>query len=333
MREPLDRRCELLDLLPVVELVERFRNEGLQPVQLLGVERLFDVVVSALPHGLHGRIDGRLSGDDDALGRDAARLHLLEQREPIKLGHHQVGERDTERVAREAVHRFLPVESDLDLVPLVRQNRAQSLRYGAIVIGNQDLRLLHEGMFGLARRSTAGRRSSIDRSRGVMRMPCSSAAATRSESGGGGTRVAPVMRRKIPSSTTISHAAPSSERTAASTLRATAARAMSGGAAVAAFPSDRSMTRSPDPARTASSRANRVTTAAMSTRPGSGRTNANSASVAAAAVSKFVAAVAANGAIADASAPRADRLRTTSRLTATAFRAFLRSWATTFASD
>src|SRR4029434_3384461 len=152
---------------------------------------------------------------------------------------------DTERVAREAVHRCLPVERDLDLVPLVGQDRAKSLGYGAIVVGNQDLRLLHEGAFGLARWSSAGKRSSIDRSRGVMRMPCSSAAATRSESGGGGTRVAPVTRRKIPSSTAISHAAPSSPSTAASTLRATAVRTMSDGAEVAARPSDRSMTCNP----------------------------------------------------------------------------------------
>src|SRR4051794_1493069 len=86
MGESLDRRGELLDLLAVVKLVERLRNERLQPVQLLGVERLLYVVVGALPHGLHGRIDGRLPGDDDALSRDARVCISLSSASPSSLG-------------------------------------------------------------------------------------------------------------------------------------------------------------------------------------------------------------------------------------------------------
>src|SRR5688572_24314319 len=42
------------------ELVDRLRDESLQAVELFTVERLFDVVVRALPHRLHGGIDRRL---------------------------------------------------------------------------------------------------------------------------------------------------------------------------------------------------------------------------------------------------------------------------------
>ena len=285
MREPLDGRRELLDLLPIVELVERLRNQGLEPVQLLGVERLLDVVVRALPHRLHRRVHRCLSGDDDALGTDAARLHLLQKREAVELRHHQVGERDAERVAREAVDGLLAIERDFDLVSLVGENGAQPFRDRAVVIGNQDLGLLHAGADGVARTPTLGNRTSRTLPCDANRTPYPAATATSAGSGGGRTGDALVTRRKISPPTVVSHAIASLVSKALSTLRATTARTTSRGTDVRPLPSVRSATVSRDPLRRPMSRARRSVIPATSGSPGSGRANARSASIAPAATS------------------------------------------------
>jgi hypothetical protein len=127
------------------ELVDRFRNQCLQPVELLAVQRLLDVVVRALTHGLHGRIDRRLAGDDDALGVDFALLHLLQQRKAIELRHLEIGEDDPVGVVGQPFQRLLAIDGDIDGVPLVGKDRAQPIGDRTLIVGDQYLGLLFGG--------------------------------------------------------------------------------------------------------------------------------------------------------------------------------------------
>src|SRR5256885_13036223 len=72
-------------LLLNIELVQRLRDQRLQSIELVGSERLLDVVVRAFTHCLHRRVDCRLSGDDDALGRDLALLKLRSEEHTSEL--------------------------------------------------------------------------------------------------------------------------------------------------------------------------------------------------------------------------------------------------------
>src|SRR6185312_1111106 len=114
-------------------------DERLEAIELFGSERLLDVVVRALPHGLDRGIDRRLPRDDDALARYLARLHLLEQREAIEFRHLEVGEDDAERSLEEVLERFLSVRRDLNRIAFLLEYRAEALGDAALVVGDENL--------------------------------------------------------------------------------------------------------------------------------------------------------------------------------------------------
>ena len=143
MRESLELGRELAVLLLDLVLVERLGDQRLEPIELLGVERLLDVVVRALLHRLHGGVDRRLPGDDDALRRDLALLQLAQQREPVELGHLEVGEHDAVPLRGERVERLLTVRDDLDVVAGVLEDGAQTGRDRGFVVRDENLCLLH----------------------------------------------------------------------------------------------------------------------------------------------------------------------------------------------
>ena len=64
--------------------------------KFLGGERLLEVVESAKPHGLHGRLHRAVGGHDDNLLVRPLLLEFVEERQAILAGHAQVGEDDVE---------------------------------------------------------------------------------------------------------------------------------------------------------------------------------------------------------------------------------------------
>jgi hypothetical protein len=141
--ESLQLRGELAILLPDLVLVERLGDERLEAVQLLGVERLLDVVVGALLHRLYGGIHRGLTGDDDALGGNLPLLQLAQQREAVEPRHLQVGEYDAVPVHGELVERLLAVGDDLDAVARVLEDRAEASGDRGFVVRDENLCLLH----------------------------------------------------------------------------------------------------------------------------------------------------------------------------------------------
>ena len=65
-------------------------------LQLVGREGLADVVVRPLLHGLDGRFDGGMAGDDDDFRGNAGRLDLPEDLQAADARHHQVDQHDVE---------------------------------------------------------------------------------------------------------------------------------------------------------------------------------------------------------------------------------------------
>src|SRR6185436_15332313 len=117
--ESLELRRQLAILLLDGELLEGLRDERLQSIQLVRGKRLLDVVVSTLAHCLHRRIDRRLAGDDDALGRNGPLLQLLQQGEAIHLRHLQIGENDAERLGAKLVEGLLAIDGNGYFISLV----------------------------------------------------------------------------------------------------------------------------------------------------------------------------------------------------------------------
>ena len=64
-------------------------HEQLQAVQIDG---LGDVVVGPAPHGLHGHLDGAMTGDQNHGGVGVVFLDVAQQVEPTDPAHHHVGD-------------------------------------------------------------------------------------------------------------------------------------------------------------------------------------------------------------------------------------------------
>ena len=142
MRQSLELRRQLAIFLLDVELVERLGNERFESIELVGSERLLDVIVRAFTHCLHCRINRCLPGDDYALGWNRAVLQLLQQRQPVHLRHLEVGEHHAERFGAELVESLLTINCNCNLVSLIAQYRAQPFRDGTVVVRNEYLGVL-----------------------------------------------------------------------------------------------------------------------------------------------------------------------------------------------
>src|SRR5688500_6292045 len=97
MRQSLELGRQLAVSLLHVELLDCLRNQSLEAIELLGVERFLDVVVGTLAHRLYGRVDRSLPRHDDAFRRDRQALELLEKSKAVELRHLEVSEDNAER--------------------------------------------------------------------------------------------------------------------------------------------------------------------------------------------------------------------------------------------
>jgi hypothetical protein len=65
-------------------------------------------------------------------------LELLEEREPVNLGHFEIGEDNAKTLCAKLVESFLPVDRNRNFVAFVTQNRAETLRDGTVVVSDQN---------------------------------------------------------------------------------------------------------------------------------------------------------------------------------------------------
>src|ERR1700737_665928 len=143
VRQPLELGGQLAVFLLYVELLQRFRNERLESIQLVRGVRLFDVIVGTFAHGLDCGVHGRLAGDDDALGGNRPKLQLFQQRQAIDLWHLEIGQNDAKTLGTELIEGLLPIERNRDFVAFIPQNRAQPFCYGTVVVSDQNFCVLH----------------------------------------------------------------------------------------------------------------------------------------------------------------------------------------------
>jgi hypothetical protein len=150
MRHALELGRQLAILLLDVELLDRLGQQRLEAIELVGRQRLLDIVVCALAHRVDGRFDRAGAGDDDAFRREILLLHFLEETQPVELWHLQVGEDDAIPLGAELLERFLAVIGHVDLVALVGKYGAQAGRDRRLVVSDQDLCrvLLHASSVG-----------------------------------------------------------------------------------------------------------------------------------------------------------------------------------------
>ena len=91
-------------------------------LQLIGRERLAEVVGGALLHGLDGRVHGGMAGDDDHFGGDPGRLDLAEDLHAVDARHLQVQEDHVEVAGEGRLEAGLRVLAALHLVPVRAEN-------------------------------------------------------------------------------------------------------------------------------------------------------------------------------------------------------------------
>ncbi len=136
---------QLLFEVPVfgfdVARAERARD---QHVEVIEVHGLGQEVVSPLLHGLDGRFDAAVGGQQDADDIGMVRLDPLQQLEPVHSRHPHVGEHDIDGIVAQGLHGPRGVFGQPDFK--ARAQRAlESLARVLVVIHNQDDRAIVGG--------------------------------------------------------------------------------------------------------------------------------------------------------------------------------------------
>ena len=125
----------------------------------LGVERLGEVVLGALLHGLDGARDRAERRHDHEDRARRGGLRLLHERDAVEAGHLQVGEDDVGVELLELAERLEAVGRRLGRVALVAEDLAQRGARVRLVVHDEDasrgsplaaLRLPHDAPFCLA---------------------------------------------------------------------------------------------------------------------------------------------------------------------------------------
>ena len=106
-------------------------------LELIGRERLAEVVGGALLHCFDGRIHGGMAGDDDHLGGDAGGLDFSEDLQPVHARHLQVQEDQVEVAGEGRLQAGLGVLAALHLVPVRGENPLTGYADHAIVVDQQ----------------------------------------------------------------------------------------------------------------------------------------------------------------------------------------------------
>src|SRR5687768_8321641 len=103
------------------------------------IQRLGQVRRRAGLDRVHRLRDRPVPRHQDDRGFRMVRRDPPKQRSPVHLGHHQVRD-DQVGPRRERIHRLLPVDGRLHLVPLVAQRRTDALAHRSVVFHQQNLK-------------------------------------------------------------------------------------------------------------------------------------------------------------------------------------------------
>ena len=150
---PLRLADELAEAALLAELVaqevdlarQRLLLDGLleQDLQPRGVDGLGEVVEGAVAHRLDRALHRAVAGDEQHDGRPARLLELLQQREAVHLGQHEVGEDHGRMLGLDEVERLLAGGRRLDLVAPLADEPGQPFALGGLVVDDEDLAGLH----------------------------------------------------------------------------------------------------------------------------------------------------------------------------------------------
>ena len=121
-------------------LLDRFLEQHLQP---RGVDGLGEIVERAAAHGFHGGLHRPLSGHEQHDRRPARFLQLLEERESIHLGQHEVCHDDGWMLALHEAQCFLAGARRLDLVAPLSDEPRKAVTLRRLVIDDQHLAMPH----------------------------------------------------------------------------------------------------------------------------------------------------------------------------------------------
>jgi hypothetical protein len=131
-REPVVEQCVLLRELLLLP------GPAHEHVDLGHAVRLRQVVVGSEPNGADRRLDGAVAGDDDDLRWGGLGAQLSQHLQAVQLGHHDVQERDVERLRPERVERRATVVGGRDRVPAADQELVEELGEVGFVLGDED---------------------------------------------------------------------------------------------------------------------------------------------------------------------------------------------------
>ncbi len=151
-------------LLPedLVLLDERppLRDAVHQKQEFVELHGFGDVVQGARLHGIHGRFDRPVGGDDDDVDLGVDPLHRLEDLHPVHPGHLVVEQKQVVMAFPDPLHRLFAVFGLADGVALLPQEIPEHLPLRLAVFHHQDVELLHELFAPLSLCLSAGSRIS-----------------------------------------------------------------------------------------------------------------------------------------------------------------------------
>jgi hypothetical protein len=107
----------------------------------LAVGRLLDEVEGAQLHRLHRRLHRAVAGEDNDGRRAVLLLQLLQDLEPVHLGHLDVEEHEVRRLLLGELEPHRPVRGEEDLVALVLEDHLEGRADGVLVVDDEDPRL------------------------------------------------------------------------------------------------------------------------------------------------------------------------------------------------
>jgi hypothetical protein len=120
-------------------LLDGFLEEHLEP---RGVHRLREVVEGAVAHRLDRALDRTVPGHEQHDGRAARLLELLQERESIHLGQHQVRQYDGRVLGLDQIQGFLAGGRGLDVVPPLTDETRKAFALRRLVVDDENLAVL-----------------------------------------------------------------------------------------------------------------------------------------------------------------------------------------------
>ena len=188
--------AQVLDLVDQPAALERLLR---RVQQLLGLERLGDVVDRALAHRLDGVLDAAVAGDHDHVDVGPVLADVLGERDAVAAADAHVDQRQREVVLGQTLHGVGHAGDALDLVGVRGEQRFQLLADQRVVVDDQQARLVvGRHVHQLAAGSTTAH-AHAGRGRSRSSPPCSSISrpATAAARAWSGPAARPAPRRAI----------------------------------------------------------------------------------------------------------------------------------------